>query len=144
MNHAYVLGCLLRGVTFGLILAGCSRSSTATGSAETSAPTTEFAMESCTRSVEVQLPAMPASSGEPPAVHTRTLWYAEHAYPGRTKENLAGRVRNWVHVIDGPSSASPLAQKYEWEPQFELYLRDGVAAVPCGSQNQTTMFIYSP
>jgi hypothetical protein len=104
-------------------------------------------MESCNKSYQFQPPAPPPQSGGAPSgaapTQAQTFWYAEHVYRGRTIEDLAGRVRNWVRVTDVLPS-TPLAQQYEWVPQFELYVRDGVAAVPCGSPNQTTMFVYTP
>jgi hypothetical protein len=134
MNTKLVLGCFA--------IAACWQHSTATvDPAELPSQATEVALESCNKSYQFQLPASAAPPGAT-APQPQTVWYAEHAYPKRTKEDLAGRVRNWVRLADA-SAASQLARQYEWAPQFEIYLRDGMAAVPCGSPNQTTMFVYT-
>jgi hypothetical protein len=147
MNAKYVFGCLVGGGLLDLaVVAACSsQRSTATADpvGSTTPPATiEVALESCNKSYQFQPPGPPPESGaaQPQA---QTFWYAEHAYPGRTKENLAGRVKNWVKVADLPP-LTPLAQKYEWEPQFQVYIRDAMVAAPCGRPNQTTMFVYTP
>jgi hypothetical protein len=141
MNAKYVLGCFVGGALLDASVAACSQHSTTTADPPT-ASAIAVALESCSKSYQFQPPAPPPSSDRPPP-QAQTFWYAEHAYPGRTKEDLAGRVKNWVNVGDLPP-VTPLAQQYEWEPQFQIYIRDGMVAVPCGSPNQTTMFVYTP
>jgi hypothetical protein len=150
MKTRNLLGCAVAaGVSFASTLAACSQPSTAPAGSVDSGARIEVALESCNKSYELELPAPPSPSPSPSAsaaaqpAQAQTFWYAEHPYPRRTKEDLAGRVKNWVKVADLPP-VTPLAQRYEWEPQFQLYIRDGMVAVPCGSANQTTMFVYTP
>jgi hypothetical protein len=79
-----------------------------------------------------------------PPVPATTIWYAEHAYPGRAKEDLAARVKNWLKIADQPPEMQGSPTGYEWEQQLTLYVHDGMVGAPCQRQGATTIFVYAP
>jgi len=89
MKLKYVLGCLVAGGLLDVAaITACSTPRSSAGAdpvGSTSAPAAvEVAMESCNKSYQFQLPAPPPDSGIAQA-EAQTFYYAEHAYPGRTK-----------------------------------------------------------
>lgn len=140
MKSRLILGCLLGASLIQLISAACSSkdASTAPASADSDAspgspsdagPDFEVAAEVCDKTYEVE-----AGIGGP-----RPIFYSEHAYPGKTKFEIAAHVRHWTVITDPNKALRPTG--YELNLQTALYTRDGFAGAGC-EQGTTTYFIY--
>jgi hypothetical protein len=122
-----------------IVLTACSENAgVATAGADAGASNqVEVSVEECSKSFQVEPP--PGSPGG----QATTIRYAEHAYPGRSKFDLSGRVTNWTEIAGSPSSTlRPTG--YELEPQLVLYVKDGFVGAPCVGNATSTTFVYTP
>jgi hypothetical protein len=142
MNTGSVLRYVAGVALIHLVLTACSEKGTGVTTAAADAPlatgAVEVATEECTKSFEVQPPAG-APGNTPPSV----IRYAEHAYPGRTKHDLAGRVTNWNEIAGGLNSGMR-APGYDLDQQLVVYVKDGMVGAPCFGAMTKTTFIYTP
>jgi hypothetical protein len=138
MNTGSVLRYVAGVAIVHLVLTACSGNVTAAADAPTAPAAVEVATEECSKTFEEQPP-----QGAPGNLPPHVIRYAEHAYPGRTKHELAGRVTNWNAIADSPS-ASLRAPGTELDQQLVLYVKDGMVGAPCFGTMTKTTFIYTP
>jgi hypothetical protein len=142
MNTASALRYVAGVALIHLAMTACSEKGTGVTTAAADVAATngsvEVATEDCTKSFEVQPPA-----GAPGNPAPQVIRYAEHAYPGRTKHDLAGRVTNWNEIAGSPSSGLR-APGYDLDQQLVVYVRDGMVGAPCLGTMTKTTFIYTP
>jgi hypothetical protein len=136
MNKRGIASCVAAVALIQMIVTACTESNGAAASNGTSPPV-EVAHEDCTKTFQAEPPP-----GAPQGTPT-TIRYAEHAYPGRSKFELSGRVTNWIAIADSPSK-SVRPTDFELEPQTVLYVKDGVVGAPCFGTATKTTFIYVP
>jgi hypothetical protein len=124
-----------------VVTACTSSSSPPTASAQTTPPSAaaaEVSPETCSRSYEV-----PAPPGSPPEVPATTVHFAEHAYPGKSKEEIAAHVTHWMVIEDGGAPSRAPDYNGGLTQQLAVYTRDGFAGAGC-LEGKTSYFIWSP
>jgi hypothetical protein len=131
MNTKIVLGSLAGAALLHGLLSACSKSNGGVASADEA--TVQVAVEKCDKTYQYTPPPGPDSK-------PITEYYAEHAYPGLTKEQIAGHVTNWNAVA--PPDFVP-STGYSLTAQDVLYVKDGFVGANC-AQGGTTTFIYAP
>jgi hypothetical protein len=138
MRAQYALGAIAGAAIIELIVAACSSSRSGTAVAAddaSSGPDFEVAAEVCDKTYTVTMPDPGADGG----MRTDTIYYAEHAYPGKSKFEIAAHVRHWTIIKDPNAELRPTG--YEITQQEAVYTRDGLVGAGC-SQGETTYFIY--
>jgi hypothetical protein len=120
----------------------CTSTSAPTASAQTTPPATataapaEVSPEPCSKTYQVTPP--PGAPGGATLVH-----YAEHAYPGKSKEEIAAHVTHWWTIDDPNSELRPNDYSGGLNLQSAVYTRDGFAGAGC-IDGKTSYFIWSP
>lgn len=132
MNRKIVLGSLAGATLINAALAACSGPTKA--NADEAA--VQVALESCDKTFQIQVPQFDGG------VSNQDVYYAEHAYPGISKEQLAGHVTNWNATTGNPTKDGT-PSSYALRQQDAVYVKDGFVGVGC-QQGTTTMFIYAP
>jgi hypothetical protein len=139
MNYRLVVAALAGGALVHLALLACSSSSSSsppTASAD-GPPTPDFEVsaEPCDKTYTIPVPPPPPGVD---AGTTTTVPYAEHAYPGKSKEEIAAHVRHWTPI--DPSFPRPSG--YTIEQQGAIFTKDGFAGGAACRPGTTTYFIY--
>lgn len=125
MQIKIVLASLVGAAAIQIVATDCSSSTASAGAADF-----EVAPETCDKSYTFDEPGGPGPT-------TTTVFYAEHAYPGKTRDEIAAHVRHWTAVT--PQSRRPAG--YEIEGQSVIFTRDGFAGAGC-KQGSTTYFFW--
>jgi hypothetical protein len=81
--------------------------------------------------------------GAPTIPATTTVQFAEHAYSGKSKEEIAGHVTHWTEITDANKEGRPPSYAGGLNLQSAVYTRDGYAGAGC-SPGTVTHFIWHP
>jgi hypothetical protein len=100
----------------------------------------QVADEPCDKTYPLQEP-LPRPGTD--AGNTVTEYYAEHAYPGKSKEEIAGHVTHWTQITDSNKDIRPPPYVGGLNLQSAVYTRDGYAGAGC-DQGTVTHFIWHP
>ncbi len=148
MNAKIVLGSLAGAALIHAVLLACSGNQAANAGdpgSSTDAGATCNACAPGTPAVQVDVETCNKSFQEPGPGNqaTTTEYYAEHAYPGLTKEYLAGHVTNWWSVTPSMPNVPPAG--YGLIQQQVVYVKDGVVGAGCGPMvGAASTFILAP
>ena len=82
----------------------------------------------------------PMPGGEP---STRTVPFAEHAYPGKSKEEIAAHVTHWMVIEEGIEPSRGPAYNGGLHLQSAVFTRDGFAGAGC-REGKPSYFIWTP
>ena len=116
----------------------CTSTSTPFASADPAAGATEVSAEPC--NAEYQMPPGPH---DPTDAGTRTVRYSEHAYPGKTKFEIAAHVTHWMPIADNKELFGATAPGYDDGLRLELGVstRDGFAMAGC-TEGKISYFVW--
>jgi hypothetical protein len=125
MNAKIVVGSLAGVAVLHAVLAACAGKATANADPS---PSVEAVDEVCDKPL--------------PIVMGTGIGYAEHAYPGLTRDQVAGHVTVW-DVVTSPEAVQIPSTGYDRILNTRTYVRDGFMGVNCQTNAKVT-FVYSP
>src|SRR4051812_48825406 len=127
MRIHWVAGLFAGSIVVHAVVVACNPAGNAAANGTT--PTAvEVAEEPCDKTYEIQVPAGPLG---PDAGTTRTLYFAEHHYPGKSKEEIAGHISHWTPITDSTKDVRPAAYIGGLNLQSAVYTRDEYAGAGC-------------
>ena len=141
-----ILGLLCGSVVVHAVTIACRTSSlnanAGDAAAESPAPaptaTAEISEELCNKTYEQPVPSLPGMSET-----TSTVTFAEHAYPGKSKFDIAAHVTTWSTIDDPKMSLRPESFRGGIDLQSAVYARDGFAGAGCRAGGKV-YFVYRP
>lgn len=100
----------------------------------------EVSAEACTKTYSQESPVpRPGDAG----TSARSVPFAEHAYPGKSKFEIAAHVTHWTTIDDPTAVLRPPDYAGGLNLQSAVYARDGFAGAGC-KEGTTSYFVWKP